>query len=54
MSRMRHPAHVVERARTLKDRGYTPTEVRGHLLDEGINVNLWTLIDWLNFTNRRK
>ncbi|MFA6125494.1 hypothetical protein [Sphingomonas sp.] len=45
--RVKHPDHVVLRARLLRQRGWKPSEIREHLRDEGHSVNLKTLQNWL-------
>lgn len=48
----RHPAHVAARARLIYQRGYKPAEVRVHLLDEGYDVPVRTISNWVHGYSR--
>lgn len=52
--RIKWDRRLVERARDLQDRGFSPAEVRDALRDEGSDVPYFSVIDWLKFATRTR
>jgi hypothetical protein len=44
----RHPMTVVAEARRMADGGWTPTEIRDHLVRRGVQVTSTTIARWTN------
>lgn len=43
---------LIRRARLLHKRGYTAREVQQHLIDEGTELAVSTIANWLKFRDR--